>query len=84
MRTRTRGERTTLMTDLAAANLAVHLYGILTDLADGQEVTPDDVPFLDGATVTTFAEENLPHGNPEVVIHTATGRSFQIPIIQVR
>lgn len=72
------------MTDLSAANLAVHLYGILTDLADGQEVTPEDVPFLDGATITTFAAEDLHTDNPGVVLHNATGRTFQIPVIQVR
>lgn len=64
--------------------LAARLYDVLTDLSDGRVVTADDVPELTGATIRTFAEEELLTLSPGIVIHTQDGTSFRLRVIRSR
>lgn len=64
--------------------LAARLCQVLTDLSDGRDVAPGDTPELTGATVRTFADEELLTLNPGIVIHARNGTSFQLRVIRSR
>ena len=69
------------MRDIGPVNVAAQLFGVLADLADGQEVRPLDAPFLDGAGVVTFAEDGgFPDRATGVVVRTAAGLTFHIAV----
>lgn len=69
------------MDDIGPGNVATQLYGLLADLADGQEVRPIDVPFLESAHIICLAEDDTgPGDGPAVVIATTTGQTFHVTI----
>jgi hypothetical protein len=69
------------MRDIGPVNVAAQLFGVLADLADGQEARPLDVPFLDDADVVTFTEDGgFSDYATGVVVRTAAGLTFHITV----
>jgi hypothetical protein len=68
------------MTPHSARNIAIQLYGLLVDLADGQEVHPDDAPFLDEARVSIRSLEGVAAETAGIVVRTRDGQVFHLAI----